>query len=144
MGKTKKNYSNKNHKHGDSTYECIGKFLTMKGNWKDSFIEFVDTENNAEELLNTLLNESNQFISDHGSNTLIKRCKELQTILESKMTAEKKHIYSNLLIESIDLKTDSAEMTKSERLEFDTKTGKQITNPLSNLIIEELDVADYS
>lgn len=138
------NKDNKNYRYGDNTYENIGKFLTMKGDWKDSFIEFINTENDTKEWLNTLLYEANQFISDHGSDALFERCKRLQKILESKMTTEEKQLHSNLLIESIDLKTDSVEMTKSERLEFDPKTGEPITNALSNLIIEELDVLDYS
>lgn len=145
---TKANNNNnkikKNRKSGESTYEHIGRFLNMKGQWKDSFTEFINTQKNTNDELTVLLNESNEFISEHGSGALAGRCKMLQKILKSKMTAEQKQLHSNLLIESIDLKTDSLEMTKSERLEFDLSTGEQIVDPLSNLIIEELDVADYS
>ncbi|KAG0655820.1 hypothetical protein C6P45_002895 [Maudiozyma exigua] len=144
---TKANNNNnikKNRKCSESTYEHIGRFLTMKGQWKDSFTEFINTQENTNDELTTLLNESNEFISEHGSDSLTGRCKILQKILKSKMTAEQKQLHSNLLIESIDFKTDSLEMTNSERLEFDPNTSEQIVDPLSNLIIEELDVADYN
>jgi len=131
------------------TYANIGRFLTMTGEWKTRFNSFLESQDNYGKTSKEILKECEQCLlsctsdSSTASKDAIARCKQIEKILQKKRPNNKDSSDSNLIIEEIDLKKNTFGTT-SAKLEFDSVTGKLIKEPLENLVIEELDVAEFS
>ena len=68
----------------------------------------------------------------------------IRTVLQDSSTTGGTPLGSNLFIQSVNIITDQKQSSQVERLEFDPVSGKVITDPLENLIIEEVDVSQYT
>lgn len=74
---------------------------------------------------------------------LVLRCRDIWLILTGEDYQLADISYNNLIIEELDIMKTSLGESNQNKLEFNAVTGELISNPLSNLIIEEVEVTDY-
>lgn len=73
------------------------------------------------------------------------RCQDLWYAIHGKYYELKESLTSNMIIERSDVATlfEENDFESDQRLEFDPITKEVVKNPMSNLVIEEVEVNDY-